>query len=389
MCREGFLVASRPGSRDPLRIVTPERSESGRLKTLRRMALLVGDLLDGKVHDRNTAAQLLDTTPENAARHLDAIFDNLTQVRDRREGRTRKFYVDALAERPPPERPAAIAACFASSLARLFEPSKYGAAMREAVSYVLQAMPDGASFADIDRKFFFLRRGGEAAVERNVAVLDVVVDALLDGRAVELEYRRFDAKITRKVVRPLSLAVYEHQLYLIAYSSKSLPTIYRFARIQSVRAQQDRFEYPPRSTYNPEVLFRSQFGIIVDETKPIANVVVKLAPRWKVYVDDHRWHASQRTTIEGDHVVVQLDVRVCDELKHWILGFGHEAEVIAPSSLRDEIAEALRQAVTLYGHVFVQPEPPRKRKAGPTRKKNGSKKGKAARSARSARSHRP
>lgn len=336
------------------------------------MAILVGDLLDGRVHDRNTAAQLLNTTPENAARHLEAVFDNLTQVRDRREGRTRRFYVDALSKRPPPERPAAIAACFASSLARLFEPSKYGAAMREALSYVLQAMPDCASFADIDRKFIFLRRGGEAAVERNVALLDVVVDAVIDGRLVELEYRRFDAEITRKVVRPLSLAVYEHQIYLIAYSSKSLPTIYRLARILNARAQQDRFEYPPSSTYNPEVLFRSQFGIIVDETKPIANVVVKLAPRWKVYVDGHRWHASQRTTIEGDHIVVRLDVRVCDELKHWILGFGHEAEVIEPRSLRNEIAETLCQAVTLYGHVSARPKLPRKGKARPT-SKNGPK----------------
>lgn len=358
------------------------------MKTLRRMAILVGDLLDGKVHDRNTAAQLLDTTPENAARHLDAVFDNLTQVNDRREGRTRKFYVDALSKRPPPERPAAIAACFASSLARLFEPSKYGAAMREALSYVLQAMPDRASFADIDRKFFFLRRGGEAAVERNVALLDVVVDALLDGHPVELEYRRFDAEVTRGVVRPLSLAVYEHQLYLIAYNNRSLARIYRFARILNARAQQAHFEYPPSSTYNPEVLFRSQFGIIVDETKPIANVVVKLAPRWKVYVDDHRWHASQRTTIEGDHVVVRLDVRVCDELKRWILGFGHEAEIIAPTSLRDEVAESLRQAVTLYGRVSAQPEPPRGRKASPT-KKNAPKGAKTGRTSRSTRRHRP
>ncbi len=357
------------------------------MKTLTRMVMLVGEILDGKVHDRNSAAQLLDTTPENAARYLDAVRSHLTQVKERREGKTRKLYVDALSLRPPPERSAAIAACFASSLARLFEPSKYGAAMREALTYVLQAMPDRASFADIDRKFVFLRRGGEAALERNVVRLDVLVDALLDGRLVELEYRRFDAEVTKKVVRPLSLAVYEHQLYLIAYSSKPQPTIYRFARILNARAQQNHFEYPPGSTYNPEVLFRSQFGVIVDETKPIANVVVKLTARWKVYADDHRWHASQRTTIEGDHVLVKFDVRVCDELKRWILGFGHEAEVLTPTSLRDEIAEALRKAASVYMPLSAQPKPPRKPKVTPT-KNAASKTTKAARASRARRSPR-
>lgn len=342
-----FLLARRCGSHDPLRIMKT-KGDVGRTKTLGKIVKLIADLLDGKEHDRNTAAELLSTTPSNAARHLDAIYMHLGLVKERQKGKIHKYYIDAFGGRPAPPRPALIGACFASSLATLFEPSKYGVAMREALTYILEAVRAEGQFTDIDRRFFFLRRGGEPAVERPQAHLDVVVDALLEGRYLELTYKRFDAKVTIKTVRPLSIVVYEHQLYLVAYDSKTRPGIHRIARIRAAEMKPERFTYPTRSEYDPEVLFRSQFGVIVNEDEPISKVVVRLAPRWRVYADDHRWHPSQQTSIENEHVIVRFELRICEELKRWIMSFGDEAEVMEPIALREEVAQKTRKAAALY-----------------------------------------
>lgn len=47
----------------------------------------------------------------------------------------------------------AIAACFAASLAAVFEGSKYAPGMRDALGHVTRASPDPAKFHDLARKF--------------------------------------------------------------------------------------------------------------------------------------------------------------------------------------------------------------------------------------------
>src|SRR5437588_427656 len=71
-------------------------------------------------------------------------------------------------------------------------------------------------FQDWRRQFVYLVRGGEKALPEKEGLLSDVVDALQRRRALRLRYHAFDG--TRRTVRvePLSLAVYDHQLYVIA-----------------------------------------------------------------------------------------------------------------------------------------------------------------------------
>ena len=56
------------------------------------------------------------------------------------------------------------------------------------------------------------------------------------------------------------------------------------------------------------------------------------------YVAERTWHPTQTLAplLTGE-LDLALRVPICPELKRWILGYGREAEVLAPKSLRSEI----------------------------------------------------
>jgi hypothetical protein len=108
-------------------------------------------------------------------------------------------------------------------------------------------------------------------------------------------------------------------------------------RIRSVDVLDDSFAYPSRNEYDPEQVFRDSFGIFLD--LPVHDVELRLHRQWAVYAQSHRWHDSQTVEVAGDHVRVRMRVRVCPELEAWILGFGEDAEVVAPAVLRAKIAK--------------------------------------------------
>ncbi len=137
---------------------------------------------------------------------------------------------------------------------------------------------------------------------------------------------------------------------------------YRFARIQAVDVLDDTFSYPSRTEYDPQQVFRDSFGIFLD--LPVQDVELRLDKQWATYAQSHRWHDSQVVEVVDGGVRLQLRVRVCPELESWILGFGEQAEVLAPVSLREKIGRRIVEA----GRVDAERVPahgPTLRKAGP------------------------
>ena len=136
---------------------------------------------------------------------------------------------------------------------------------------------------------------------------------------------------------------------------------YRFARIHSVEVLDDSFAYPSRTEYDPEQVFRDSFGIFLD--MPVHDVELRLHKQWATYAQSHRWHDSQVVDVADDHVSVRMRVRVCPELEAWILGFGEQAEVLAPPELRAQIAGRAAALRGIYGESLQLASRPSIRKA--------------------------
>jgi predicted DNA-binding transcriptional regulator YafY len=323
--------------------------ESRRSASIDRHLLLVADLLRGVTHDRHSLAKRLGVRAAMADRLIKAALRSLPAVTEHREGRRRLIRLEVASLTPTPTYPTAVAACFGASLWPLFDGSSYQAGIRDALADVIGRTRRRAVFRDIDRKFWFLRRGGEAGLSERAPLLDETLEAVLHHRPIAITYMRFDGTVERLRVEPLSIVVHDHQFYVIGRTPRD-PIRgssrggrkragelhpYRFSRMISVDVLDHSFRYPSRAEYDPARVFGESFGIFLD--RPVEDVELRLHARWNSYARTHRWHESQVVRGRHDYVEVKLRVGICPELEAWILSFGEQAEVIAPKELRDRV----------------------------------------------------
>lgn len=303
--------------------------------------------MDGKQHTRTTAAALLDIKPPAAFTQLQMIKAEIPGVLSSTRGREEtKFRFDKTRAQEAPRQSEVIGAALATSIAGLFAGSSYQTSMRTAFKFILDSARPRKTAEFLERKFFFRTRGGEVSLKENSGTLDDVIDAVLKSREVQIEYVRYGGKHEQLTIEPLSIAIHDHQLYVIGRSKTAPAYPYRFSRIKSIEETGRAFQYPSTASYNPDAVFNDSFGIFVSPEFKVEEVVLRLHERWRTYAESHSWHPSQRID-GGQQLILHLRVRVCFELEAWILGFAEDAEVLAPKSLREKIASRHRKAAEL------------------------------------------
>jgi predicted DNA-binding transcriptional regulator YafY len=306
---------------------------------------IVADLLRGRHHSRRSIAAATGRSLATADRWIDQIVGTVPNVRKARVGRTTEIVYAGRHEMPT--RTAAVGACISASLASVFEGSQQERNLKDARDYLLRLR--GETYGDLDRKFFFVAKGGEISLPEKREDLDEVVDALLTETSLSFSYSHNDGKLETVNVAPLSLVIFDHQFYLLARRADASLYAYRFARMSSVERGEDIVAYPTKGEFDPRTVFAPLFGIHVAAGGPIEEVEVLLDEPWATYATSHRWHASQRLArVDGGRVRVTLSVRLCREVEAWALSFGEQAVIVRPEELRARVAKRVGAAAASY-----------------------------------------
>ncbi len=124
--------------------------------------------------------------------------------------------------------------------------------------------------------------------------------------------------------------------------------------LRVLRLERITFSVLTGLTFNPppvddllERIERSWSVWLADED-PV-EVRLHFAPAASALVRETRWHPSQQLKPADDGgVELSLTVASTTELVPWILGWGPNCQVLAPSDLRKRIATELRSAATMY-----------------------------------------
>jgi predicted DNA-binding transcriptional regulator YafY len=99
-------------------------------------------------------------------------------------------------------------------------------------------------------------------------------------------------------------------------------------------------------SFDPEELMGSSFGIFKGAP---TKVVVRFDADVSGYIEERQWHETQRIDYEDDgSLLLEMTVAGIEEVKHWILTWGSKAEVLRPSSLREEIVAECKAMVKRY-----------------------------------------
>ena len=163
----------------------------------------------------------------------------------------------------------------------------------------------------------------------------LIQEALLERRRLDMRYYSMSRdEENRRQVDPYHLTVFDGGFYLIGYCHlRKAERIFAVERIRELKA----LTVDPPKVFDPSKYLQDAWGIIKGERVTVKIVFSKTIAR---YIQDRQWHPSQSfRDLAGGRMEMTLLVADTLEIRRWALGYGPEAEVVMPASLREAIRE--------------------------------------------------
>ncbi len=186
---------------------------------------------------------------------------------------------------------------------------------------------------------------GRADAAADSASVETLARATVEHRRVDMDYHSFASRRVKTYrIEPHRLTFANGGLYLYAFvpAYKQMRT-FAVQRIRKLKVLEETFapgeipEEPYVNSLGPFSGGRAQ------------EVEVLFLPPVAPYVEERAWHPSQRITRNDDGSIrLRMTVAIDPSLRCWVLGFGHHARVLAPSSLANDILEEIEEAREQY-----------------------------------------
>lgn len=169
-------------------------------------------------------------------------------------------------------------------------------------------------------------------------VMDVLYAGCIEGHQIIIEYQATSGdnafKTTTRTVCPETLYLADAGLYLVAKDLADGKTkTFSVPRIRSAKWTDQAFD---ATGFDVKKHFQDAIGVL---TMGVAETVeIFVEEPMASYVVERKWHESQKFLRKSDGVLLQMNVRVNDELARWILSLGPQAEALKPEALVQSVA---------------------------------------------------
>jgi len=237
-------------------------------------------------------------------------------------------------------------------LARRFLEPLAGTAIWEAASRGLRKIraclrPEALRYVDRFATLFHQTGVGQSNYAAKAECLDRLMIGIEDRKAVFITYQSLQA--TEPVtydVYPYGLVRHGNSLYMVGHAPQhDQIRHWKIDRVQNVELTDFPFQ-PPEGFKLRDHLAKS-FGIW--EGHGDVCVKIRFSPAVARYVQEKRWHESQRLTPQPDgSLLAQFRLSSTEEIKSWVLSFGKEAEVLEPEELRGQVLIETKSTVARY-----------------------------------------
>ena len=181
--------------------------------------------------------------------------------------------------------------------------------------------------------------------------LSVIVNAMRDGKAVEMTYHSFwSDEDSTFIAHPWCLKLFKQRWYVLAYSEKrGEPRIYSLDdRMLAITQTGKALRMPPK--FNAREYFRNYFGIIVGEDYEPEVIRLRVDADQVSYFNSLPLHPSQKLVeSNAEDSVFEYYLAPTFDFKQEILRHGPAVEVLAPEAFREEVIEDVRATLSLYG----------------------------------------
>ncbi len=175
----------------------------------------------------------------------------------------------------------------------------------------------------------------------------LIQKALLERRRLDMRYYSMSRdEENRRQVDPYHLTVFDGGFYLVGYCHwRKAERIFSVERVRELKMLAMHFTVRPG--FSAEEFLKHVWGIVKGEIVPMRVIFSRSVAR---YIRDRLWHPSQKFRELADGRL-ELSLRVADtlEVRRWVLGYGPDAEVTEPASIR----RSLREQAEALGRKLV------------------------------------
>lgn len=180
--------------------------------------------------------------------------------------------------------------------------------------------------------------------------LTVIVNAMRDGKALEMTYQSFNrAEPATFETHPYCLKIFRQRWYMLARTiGKEELRIYSLDRIKDIKVLDKALELPVG--FDAAEFFSDYFGIVIGHNIQPSIMEIKASAEQAKYLESLPLHPSQ-TAIEvtPEYTVFCYRLVPTFDLKQEILSRGSTLEVLSPEWFRMEIIEQLHKTLQNYG----------------------------------------
>lgn len=216
--------------------------------------------------------------------------------------------------------------------------------------WLLHVDPDLEALAEAQGYAF--RAGPRPRVDDHL--LESLRHAILARRRVRLRHRKVaEGRATWQTVGPLGF-LYGSRHYLVAWSERRRHVVlFRLSRIDRVEPLASGFD--PPEDFDLDAYARQSFGVFQE---PPVDVVWRFRPEVAAEAKEHVFHPDQ-TIEEADDgaLIVRFRAGGLREMAWHLFAWGDDVEVLAPASLREELARRLGQALERHGRTVRKARP--------------------------------
>lgn len=177
-------------------------------------------------------------------------------------------------------------------------------------------------------------------------IIKQINEAVVQCRVIEMRYYSLSSKReTTRRVEPYRVWFFNGTLYLIGWCHvHDEIRMFVLDRIRLLHVSDDRF-IPP-DDFDLNAYMKDAFGVIRTDAE---KVTIRFDPSLERYLKENIWHPSQIFKKREDgSLIMTMEVGGLREVVGWVMGFGREAEVLAPAHLRQAVAEEHEASATQY-----------------------------------------
>ncbi|WP_319586196.1 WYL domain-containing protein [uncultured Desulfobulbus sp.] len=183
--------------------------------------------------------------------------------------------------------------------------------------------------------------------ECNSDFLDAISRAITNHNPVDIKYFVVTRnELTSRRINPYGLTFRFGAWYLIGWCHlrKEVRT-FGVDRIREIKIFNDHFAYPTDFNLND---YLSHGWSLQADGEP-EHIKLKFSKEITPWISGCRFHPNQKVTAQPDgSSIFEVTVAGIEEIKHWILSYGRNVEVIGPETLRKSIADICSEMAGIY-----------------------------------------